>query len=73
MPLHRDPLTSVALTADEIAGRIRILRGQRVLLDSDLAQLYGVRTKAITKRSPATRTASQAISRSALSRKSLET
>ena len=28
----------------EIAGRIRTIRGQRVLLDSDLAALYGVPT-----------------------------
>lgn len=30
---------------DTIAGRILILRGQRVLLDADLAALYGVPTK----------------------------
>lgn len=28
----------------DVADRIRILRGQRVLLDSDLAALYGVKT-----------------------------
>src|SRR6185436_9969909 len=30
----------------EVAGRILVVRGQRVLLDADLAQLYGVSTKA---------------------------
>jgi hypothetical protein len=33
----------------EIAGRILIVRGQRVLLDADLAQLYGVSTKAFNQ------------------------
>jgi hypothetical protein len=28
----------------EVSQRIRVIRGQRVLLDSDLAQLYGVKT-----------------------------
>src|SRR5882672_1428615 len=29
----------------EVAGRILVVRGQRVILDSDLARLYGVSTK----------------------------
>ena len=33
----------------EIANRIRIVRGQRVLLDSDLALLYGVPTKRLNE------------------------
>ncbi|MEJ0086419.1 MAG: ORF6N domain-containing protein [Pseudomonadota bacterium] len=33
----------------EIAGRILVVRGQRVLLDADLAQLYGVSTKAFNQ------------------------
>jgi hypothetical protein len=33
----------------EVAGRILVVRGQRVLLDSDLAQLYGVSTKAFNQ------------------------
>src|SRR5262245_57082708 len=49
MPLPPDPIALTALTADEIAKRICIVRGQRVLLDSDLAHLYGVRTKAINQ------------------------
>jgi len=34
-----------SITADEIARAILILRGQRVLQDSELAALYGVSTK----------------------------
>jgi len=33
----------------EIAQRILIVRGQRVLLDSDLAELYGVRTERLNQ------------------------
>ncbi|MEX2149684.1 MAG: ORF6N domain-containing protein [Steroidobacteraceae bacterium] len=33
----------------EIAQRILILRGQRVLLDADLAELYGVRTERLNQ------------------------
>jgi hypothetical protein len=33
----------------EIAGRILVIREQRVLLDADLAQLYGVSTKAFNQ------------------------
>ena len=43
-------------TTDAIIQRIFELRGQRVMLDSDLAELYGVETRAViqaVKRSPA--------------------
>jgi hypothetical protein len=33
----------------DLSQRIRILRGQRVLLDSDLATLYGVTTKRLNE------------------------
>jgi hypothetical protein len=36
--------TSSAIAAD-VAAQIRVIRGQRVLLDADLAALYGVSTK----------------------------
>ena len=36
---------TLAPTSDEIVRRILLLRGQRVILDSDLAALYGVSTK----------------------------
>lgn len=41
------PVASVAV--DAIAGRILTLRGQRVLLDADLAALYGVPTKRLNE------------------------
>jgi len=34
-------------TASDVSERIRLVRGQRILLDSDLAELYGVPTKAL--------------------------
>lgn len=39
------PAATAALTPQALAGRILMIRGQRVLLDSDLAQLYGLETK----------------------------
>ena len=35
----------IAIPLDRIARRILLLRGQRVLIDADLAMLYGVSTK----------------------------
>lgn len=35
--------------AEAIAGRIVMLRGERVLLDADLAELYGVETKLLNR------------------------
>jgi hypothetical protein len=35
--------------ADQIEPRILVVRGQKVMLDSDLAQLYGVETKALNR------------------------
>ncbi len=40
---ERNPAPPLAL--DAIAGRILLLRGQRVMLDADLAALFGVPTK----------------------------
>lgn len=34
-----------AISPEALAGRIVVIRGQRVLLDSDLAALYGVETR----------------------------
>ena len=34
---------------EAIAGAIRVIRGQRVLIDSELAALYGVTTKALNQ------------------------
>lgn len=35
---------SAALTVEHVARSIRVLRGQKVLLDAELAALYGVTT-----------------------------
>jgi hypothetical protein len=40
--MQKKPKSTVATT---VAGKILIIRGQRVLLDADLAALYGVTTK----------------------------
>lgn len=39
----------VDATHPEIAPKIRVIRGQRVMLDSDLAELYGVATKVLNQ------------------------
>jgi len=50
----------------EIAATIRLVRGQRVLLDVDLAQVYGVTTKRPMSRFGATAIDSPRISLSSL-------
>ena len=37
--------TTIALTPEKVQQMIHVIRGERVILDSDLAQLYGVETK----------------------------
>ncbi len=49
MTVHRQHPTPPTLAPDQIATAIRIVRGQRVLLDEDLGRLYGVPTKAINQ------------------------
>jgi phage regulator Rha-like protein len=43
------PPDTSASDAPEITNRIRILRGERVLIDADLAALYGVPTKRLNE------------------------
>lgn len=43
------PLLDSLIPAERIASRILILRGQRILLDADLAGLYGVKTKRLNE------------------------
>jgi hypothetical protein len=38
-------MTSPPIAVDALSDRIHLVRGQRVMLDSDLAELYGVTTK----------------------------
>ena len=41
--------TTKLISAERIEGIIHIVRGQRVMLDSDLAELYGVPTKRLNE------------------------
>ena len=41
----------VAVAIEEVAERIFVVRGRRVMVDVDLATLYGVRPNASTSRS----------------------
>lgn len=43
----RQAKTSLEILPEQIQRRILILRGQKVMLDSDLAELYGVETKVL--------------------------
>lgn len=43
------PNTSIALPDEFIEDTILLIRGQRVILDHDLARLYGVATKALNQ------------------------
>lgn len=38
-------MAKALIATDQIAGRIVVLRGEKVLLDSDLAELYAVPTR----------------------------
>lgn len=40
---------SALMAPETIAGRILLIRGQKVMLDADLAELYGVSTKALNQ------------------------
>src|SRR5438094_7125747 len=44
-----EPRPTLAGVEATIAQRIQILRGERVLLDADLAELYGVKTKRLNE------------------------
>lgn len=42
-------MTSPIVAVDALSGRIHLVRGQRVMLDADLAELYGVSTKVLNQ------------------------
>ena len=42
--------TPIVLTPEKVQQMIHVIRGERVILDSDLAQLYGVETKVLNTR-----------------------
>lgn len=47
--MPRKPSTPASIPVERIAGEILLLRGQRVLLDAELAALYGVTTKRLNE------------------------
>jgi hypothetical protein len=49
MTARKKASAALAVTPDEIQSMVRVVRGQRVMLDSDLARLYGVRTAALNQ------------------------
>jgi len=50
-PLHnkKDIIMSNDVSVETIAGKIYLIRGMKVILDADLAELYGVTTKALNQ------------------------
>ena len=49
MPAKKEHGPSGALAVDALASRIQLVRGLRVMLDADLAALYGVETKVLVQ------------------------
>ncbi len=43
--MSKNRSTAIRLAANDIQNMVRVVRGQRVMLDFDLARLYGVTTK----------------------------
>ena len=48
-PKHNSPVASLPLSLELIKRRIFVIRGQEVMLDSDLAELYQVPTKRLNE------------------------
>ena len=49
MPRQSTPVDRPAIPVELIERRIYVIRHQKVMLDSDLAELYGVRTKQLNQ------------------------
>jgi ORF6N domain len=49
MPEKKDPTDQLPVPAPFVERRIYLIRGQRVMLDADLAELYQVPTKALNQ------------------------
>jgi hypothetical protein len=58
-------------TSEQIQKMVHVVRGQRVMLDFDLARLYGVTTAALNQQVSRNRIGFRRISRISLPRKSL--
>lgn len=48
-PIARGTMTHPVLPSERIANRILVVRDQKVMLDSDLAELYGVETRRLNE------------------------
>lgn len=49
MTSKKNKVTAVTLPVEEVASRIRVIRGEKVMIDADLAELYGVETKRLNE------------------------
>ena len=49
MAKSKKPVTDLSVPPEEIQGMVRVIRGRRVMLDFDLARLYGVPTSALNQ------------------------
>jgi hypothetical protein len=47
--MTKKPSRDLAVTPDEIQRMVHVVRGQRVMLDFDLARLYGVPASALNQ------------------------
>jgi hypothetical protein len=46
---HQIGTSSLAIPPERVERRILLIRGQKVMLDADLAELYGVTTKRLNE------------------------
>src|SRR3990172_5854078 len=49
MTSHRKSVSKALIPGEKIAQQILVIHSQKVLLDMDLAELYGVETKAMVR------------------------
>jgi len=49
MATKKNKAVTVTLPVEEVASRILLIRGEKVMIDADLAELYGVATKALNQ------------------------
>ena len=49
MATKKNKVVAVTLPVEEVASRILVIRGEKVMIDADLAELYGVATKALNQ------------------------
>ena len=47
--VKKDDVNFLPILMEEVEGRIVVIRGQRTLLDRDVALLYGMETKRVRK------------------------